>query len=239
MWRDSNPRWALARHQIKSLARSPLRSHIRSVCLCCSFCCVLVVGGRGRNRTFCHPVIGRGPRHSDSLPVMVRSAGIEPAAFAMSWRRSVTHVSGSDKRVVGTPAGIRTPECRCVGPMPLSAWRRERDVVRAASFELAKLRGLSPARLPVPPRPQMVPPDRLERSRPKPAVFETAASANSAKRALVRAEGLEPPRCYPSHSECGASACSATRAWCSLVASIHPPPRYQPGALPNELRERC
>ena len=84
----------------------------------------------------------------------------------------------------------------------------------------------------------MVPPDRLERSRPKPAVFETAASTCSAKRALVRAEGLEPPRCYPSHSECGASAYSATRAWCSLVASIHPPPRYQPGALPNELRER-
>src|SRR5579863_1046820 len=56
---------------------------------------------------------------------------------------------------------------------------------------------------------------------------------------MVRAEGLEPPRCYPSHSECGASAYSATRAWCSLVASIHPPPRYQPGALPTELRERC
>jgi hypothetical protein len=88
MWRDSNPRWALARHQIKSLARSPLRSHIRSVCLCCSFCFVLVVGGRGRIRTFCHPVIGRGPRHSDSLPLMVRPAGIEPAAFAMSRRRS-------------------------------------------------------------------------------------------------------------------------------------------------------
>ena len=88
MWRDSNPRWALARHQIKSLARSPLRSHIRSVCLCRSFCCVLVVGGRGRIRTFCHPVIGRGPRHSDSLPLMVRSAGIEPAALAMSRRRS-------------------------------------------------------------------------------------------------------------------------------------------------------
>ena len=121
MWRDSSPRWALARHQIKSLARSPLRSHIRSVCLCCSFCFVLVVGGRGRIRTFCHPVIGRGPRHSDSLPLMVPS-------------------------------------------------------------------------------------DRLERSRPKPAVFEAAASTCSAKRALVRAEGLEPPRCYPSHSECGASA---------------------------------
>src|SRR5215218_10451104 len=26
--------------------------------------------------------------------------------------------------------------------------------------------------------------------------------------------------------------------WCSLVASIHPPPTYQIGALPNELRER-
>lgn len=129
MWRDSNPRWALARHQIKSLARSPLRSHIRSVCLCCSFCFVLVVGGRGRIRTFCHPVIGRGPRHSDSLPLlMVRPAGIEPAAPAMS--------------IVGTPAGIRTPECRCVGPMPLSAWRRERA---GGKFRTCKGPGFKPS----------------------------------------------------------------------------------------------
>ena len=28
-----------------------------------------------------------------------------------------------------------------------------------------------------------------------------------------------------------------SKDWCSLVASIHPPPRYQRGALPNELRE--
>jgi hypothetical protein len=48
----------------------------------------LLFGGRGRIRTFCHPVIGRGPRHSDSLPLLVRPAGIEPAAFAMSGRRS-------------------------------------------------------------------------------------------------------------------------------------------------------
>ena len=127
MWRDSNPRWTLARHQIKSLARSPLRSHIRSVCLSRSFCFVLVVGGRGRNRTFCHPVIGRGPRHSDSLPLMVRSAGIEPAASAMS--------------IVGTPAGIRTPECRCVGPMPSSAWRRERA---GGKFRTCKGPGFKP-----------------------------------------------------------------------------------------------
>jgi hypothetical protein len=148
MWRDSNPRWALARHQIKSLARSPLRSHIRSVCLCCSFCFVLVVGDRGRIRTFCHPVIGRGPRHSDSLPLMVRSAGIETAAFAMSKRRS--------------PAELRT---RC--------WYSRRDsnpgmsVCRTDAFvrlatgacgrqgsNLQKVQGLSPARLPVPPRPR-------------------------------------------------------------------------------------
>jgi len=122
MWRDSNPRWALARHQIKSLARSPLRSHIRSVCLCCSFCFILVGGGRGRIRTFCHPVIGRGPRHSDSLPLMVRPAGIEPAAFAMSKRRS--------------PAELRTrcwysrrdsnPGMSVCRTDALSAWRRER-----------------------------------------------------------------------------------------------------------------
>ena len=30
----------------------------------------------------------------------------------------------------------------------------------------------------------------------------------------------------------------ATGAWCSLQASILPPPTYQIGALPNELRER-
>jgi hypothetical protein len=30
----------------------------------------------------------------------------------------------------------------------------------------------------------------------------------------------------------------AIDAWCSLQLSIPPPPRYQRGALPNELRER-
>jgi hypothetical protein len=90
--------------------------------------------------------------------------------------------------------------------------------VRAARFELARIRGLGPARLPVPPRPRLGASDRLERSPPKPAVFEAAASTDSAKRAVVRAEGFEPPRCYPSHSECSASSCSATRAWCCGIA---------------------
>ena len=41
----------------------------------------------------------------------------------------------------------------------------------------------------------------------------------------MRAEGFEPPRCYPSHSECGASSCSATRAWCCEVRTNIAPPR--------------
>ena len=40
------------------------------------------------------------------------------------------------------------------GPRLFGGWLRKRELVRAASFELAKDRGLSPARLPVPPRPR-------------------------------------------------------------------------------------
>ena len=41
-----------------------------------------------------------------------------------------------------------------------------------------------------------------------------------------------------SRSERDASCRWATGAWCSLQAMILPPPRYQRGALPNELREQ-
>ena len=51
----------------------------------------------------------------------------------------------------------------------------------------------------------------------------------------MRAEGLEPPRGYPSHSECDASSCSATRAidkWCRQGESNTRHPAYEGGGLP-------
>ena len=209
MWRDSNPRWALARHQIKSLARSPLRSHIRSVCLCCSFCLFLVAGGRGRIRTFCNPVIGRGPRHSDSLPSMVRPAGIEPAAFAMSRRRSPAELrtrcwysrrdSNPGMSVCRTDAFVRLATGACSGA--------------GGKFRTCKGPGFKPSASSSSATPAswcpLIDLNDHDRSR---RCLKPLRLPNSAKRALVRAEGLEPPRCYPSHSECGASAYSATRA---------------------------
>ena len=66
-------------------------------------------------------------------------------------------------------------------------------------------------------------------------MFEAAATTDSAKRALVRAEGLEPPRCYPSHSECDASACfrhARNDKWCRQGESNTRHPSYEGGGLP-------
>ena len=94
-------------------------------------------GGRGRIRTFCHSVIGRGPRHSDSLPLLVLPAGAELAA-------------------VGAPAPIRTEECLRVKQVPWTAWRREREFVsdrdlsnlgrKRAALQVASTRVGEPAR---------------------------------------------------------------------------------------------
>ena len=51
---------------------------------------------------------------------MVRPPGVDPGTFAMSTRCSPAELR------TRTPGTIRTCECRCVKPMPWSAWRRER-----------------------------------------------------------------------------------------------------------------
>jgi hypothetical protein len=85
--------------------------------------------------------------------------------------------------------------------------------VRAASFELAMDPGFKPGASSGSATPAnwcpLIDSNDHDRSRRD---LKPLSSTDSAKRALVRAEGVEPPRCYPPHSECGASAGFATRA---------------------------
>src|SRR5262249_17364749 len=76
-------------------------------------------GARGRDRPSFQTVIGRRRRFSGS-----RANG-------------------------GTPSRIRTPECRCVKPMPSAAWRTERSVWCARGDLNATERDLKPLPLPL------------------------------------------------------------------------------------------
>jgi hypothetical protein len=69
---------------------------------------------------------------------MVRLAGVEPAASAMSARRSSVEL---EARAPGT---IRTCECRCVKPTPWAAWRRERIFGALGKIRTSTVRGLKP-----------------------------------------------------------------------------------------------
>jgi hypothetical protein len=68
---------------------------------------------------------------------MVRLAGVEPAASAMSTRRSAVEL---EARAPGT---IRTRECRYVKPMPWATWRRER-IGALGKIRTSTVRGLKP-----------------------------------------------------------------------------------------------
>jgi hypothetical protein len=69
--------------------------------------------------------------------------GFEPSATRLSAEalaiRALYH-----RWLVGAPAPIRTGECQCVGLVPWAAGRRERELVRAARFELAEDPGFRP-----------------------------------------------------------------------------------------------
>ena len=69
------------------------------------------------------------------------------------------------------------------------------------------------------------------------AALEAAASTNWATRAKNGAPGEIRTRTALVLSEMPPTNW-ATGAWSSLQASIPPPPTYQVGAVPNELRER-
>jgi hypothetical protein len=98
-----------------------------------------------------HLPLGYRPRPSPfGLACLVRPRRIELRTSAMSRRRSATELR------TRTPAGIRTPDCRPVKPMPSASWRRERmwcaeqdSNLHCAGFEAAASYRLGYQRVPV------------------------------------------------------------------------------------------
>jgi hypothetical protein len=157
---------------------------------------------------------------------MVRPPGVDPGTLAMSTRRSTAELR------TRTPGTIRTCECRCVKPMPWSAWRRER-IGALGKIRTSTVRDLKP------PPPTVGLPARTRggnRTRTFRRLGPGLCRLGFAGNWCVGRDSN--PHCLPSE---GSASCQLgyRRKKMVLPASLElASPPYQSGDLPHDREER-